>query len=464
MMMKYRSILVLNLLIVVFIACRPDVMSNEASESHSVEESMVIAVHEEASVTDINQVNDEMVELTIIWWGSNNRHERTIKVIELFEQEYPHITINYQFTGWGDYWDIAAKYAQAGNPPDIMQQDYSRLQEWVAKGWIIPLDSLIHGDGFDASNVAPAVMETGKVDGKLYGVPLGTNSEAIVIDTSAFEKAGLNLPASNWSWADFEQTALDIHSQLEILGMGERLISPPLLWQSYLLGHGQAPYQADGTGLAYQDEHLVDYMTMILRLQKAGAIPPRIKNKTPLIEPELDIESSFLVTNEAAMDYIWSNQLVVLWSVAGETRQFRLMPLPRPINGQPSNYIKPAMFFSITANSKHPVEAITFINYFTNSLEANEVLMGERGVPISSVVRENLLLLLSPAQFEIFRYLGQIELDNSPIPPPNPVYQANIVAKPYYSEFINPILINEITPEVGVARFRERVIHIMSEE
>ena len=52
--------------------------------------------------------------------------------------------------------------------------------------------------------------------------------------------------------------------------------------------------------------------------------------------------------------------------------------------------MKPSMFFSISANTKHPKEAGLFIDFFTNSVEANQILLAERGVPISSDVREGI--------------------------------------------------------------------------
>jgi len=44
------------------------------------------------------------VDLKIAWWGSQARHEGTIKVIELYMQKNPNVTITYEFAGWGDYW------------------------------------------------------------------------------------------------------------------------------------------------------------------------------------------------------------------------------------------------------------------------------------------------------------------------------------------------------------------------
>jgi multiple sugar transport system substrate-binding protein len=42
---------------------------------------------------------EDQIELRIAWWGSQSRHERTIKVIEMFMQEHPNITITYEPSG-----------------------------------------------------------------------------------------------------------------------------------------------------------------------------------------------------------------------------------------------------------------------------------------------------------------------------------------------------------------------------
>ena len=74
---------------------------------------------------------DEPIELRIAWWGSQNRHDRTIEVIEMFEEMHPNIDVVYEFSGWDDHWTKMATQAAGGNLPDIMQQDYARFEEWV---------------------------------------------------------------------------------------------------------------------------------------------------------------------------------------------------------------------------------------------------------------------------------------------------------------------------------------------
>ena len=84
----------------------------------------------------------EAVELRIAWWGSQNRHDRTIAVIELYEELNPNVDVVFEFSGWNDHWTKMSTQAAGDNLPDIMQQDYARLEEWVGNGLLYPLDDL----------------------------------------------------------------------------------------------------------------------------------------------------------------------------------------------------------------------------------------------------------------------------------------------------------------------------------
>ncbi len=53
------------------------------------------------------------VELRVAWWGSQDRHNRTIKAIELFQKKQPHIKVSYEFAGWSDYWTKMTTQAEA---------------------------------------------------------------------------------------------------------------------------------------------------------------------------------------------------------------------------------------------------------------------------------------------------------------------------------------------------------------
>jgi len=137
------------------------------------------------------------------------------------------------------------------------------------------------------------------------------------------------------------------------------------------------------------------------------------------------------------------------------------VPIPRS-GDKPAIYVKPSMFFSITKDARYPKEGAMFIDFFTNSIPANAILMADRGVPIASHVKEGMKGFLSPAQAEMFAYMAQVEADCSPTPPPDPARWADVRNNVFYPEFHDPVLYGLITPEEGAATFRKKANEILA--
>lgn len=397
--------------------------------------------------------------LTITWWGSQDRHDRTIKVIEMYEAAAG-VDIEYEFSGWGDYWTRVTTQATGGELACVMQQDYRYITEWQSRGLLVSLEQYVESGLIDTTNIPEAALASGRVGDELYGFNLGNNSQTFLLDLDAFEAAGVDLPAWDWTWEDFESIANQLHEKLGVWALGPSL--PDIaLWASLYLGYGQNIYNADGTGLGYDDDQpLIDYYNMIIRLQESGAVPAQDEAAE---FADVGPEGAPIVDGRAAMDYRWSNQIVAVAAAAGADRNFKLWTLPRPVDGQSQNYLKPSMFFSITSQCENPEEAARFINYFVNDLAANEVLFAERGVPVSSEVRAHLDSMLEPIQADMFSFLAAVAEDASPIQPPDPPGAADLRDNVYTPLFVEPVLFGQISIEEGVKILREEANLILSE-
>ena len=314
------------------------------------------------------------VELRVAWWGSQDRHNRTIKAIELFQKKYPNIKVTYEFAGWGDYWTKMTTQAAGRNLPDVMQQDYAYIAEWSSRGLLAPLDDYVKAGVIDTRDVADAAIKGGVVNGKLVAVNLGSNSQCWVLDVDAFKKAGVELPPPNWTWADFEKTAMALQGKLGIWGMGSQTWDNQI-WGALYLSAGQWRYSVDGSRIGYEsDKPLVDHFNMLLRLQKANALIPRA-DELASFNQDTSVELTLaIVSRKAAMAYFWSNQIVAVWKAAGgDERNLVLAPLPRVPGGKSANFLKPSQFFSVTTQAKQPKEAAMFIDF------CHELDRGERG-------------------------------------------------------------------------------------
>jgi len=100
-----------------------------------------------------------------------------------------------------------------------MQQDYRYMTEWSQRGLLMPLNDLIDSGAIDTSGIADSIIGSGMVGDDVVGISLDTNSQVFILDADAFEAAGIDLPAWDWTFDDFESISLQFAEQ-GIWGIG----------------------------------------------------------------------------------------------------------------------------------------------------------------------------------------------------------------------------------------------------
>ncbi len=145
----------------------------------------------------------------MFWWGTKERADRTEAVNKLYSQRNPGVTIDGESLGWNDYWPRLATQSAGRNAADVIQMDYRYIFEYARRGALLPLDPFV-GKSLNLSDFSPAAVDSGKVDGKIYGVSLGLNSVALVYDKQLIESLGLKPPAWPMTWKDFGDLSVEI--------------------------------------------------------------------------------------------------------------------------------------------------------------------------------------------------------------------------------------------------------------
>jgi multiple sugar transport system substrate-binding protein len=405
------------------------------------------------------------VELRVSWWGSPDRDMRTTKALALFMDKHPSIKItvehyaNTQGTGivGTDYWPTLNAHAADHTLPDVMQHDYAYIADWNKRELLWPLDDYTKDGTLDLSDVSAAAVDGGKVGGKIVGVALGINTQTIVLDTNAFAEANIALPSDNWTWDDFETLALALHQKLGIFGFGTGLHGYTPGWKAVTLSKGKWVWSQDGKALGYDDDApWIAHWKMILRLKAAGALP-RL-DQEPMTS---NIEAVPLAVGKAAMEFAHSNQLVALWTAAGTARTLKEMPVPKVAGGKSPVYVKPSQYFSVTATSKHPKEAAMLISFFTNDVDANLILGGERGMPIAGKVLAALKPSLSKMAKESFDIVERVAPFATALPPTDPPAWDNILKFIFIPKIEKGIMTEAWTPEAAVADFRSEASAVL---
>ena len=400
---------------------------------------------------------EEQITLRVSWWGSQDRHNRTLAAIELFEERYPHVTVEAEFVGWNDYWERIATQAAGRNLPDVFQQDMQYIDLYSSRGMLLDLNPYVENGLLDTTFIADTELAGGKIDGKLYGINLGSNALVGIIDPEMFAQAGVEPPGPEWTWDDYVQIAQAITGKL---GVPFAPVLPGQIFHAFqhvLRQRGLSLYATAGSGLGYDDDQiLADLLQLDLDLTNQGVLA------SPAVRDEIgSLEEEPMITKEAASVWHWSNAIVAL-TVAAD-RPLALITLPKAKDQVKEGlYVKPSMFFSVAETSPHKELAVEFIDFFINDVEANKILFAERGVPISAKVREGLEPLLTDVQVQMFNYLNLITQHSSAIDPPEPPGHPEVLR--LLQDIESMVLHGAETPLDAAKMFRQEATRILKNQ
>ncbi|WP_046176281.1 ABC transporter substrate-binding protein [Domibacillus indicus] len=394
----------------------------------------------------------EDITLRVAWWGGQPRHDYTMKVIEMYEEANPHVNIEAEFANWDDYWKKLAPMAAANQLPDIIQMDTAYLSQYGEKGQLEDLTSYTKDGTINVDNIDETTLAGGNIGDKMYGFNLGSNVLSVITNDDMLKEAGVELNEENWTWDDFEKAAIDVQKATGKYGTNP-MNPPDVFFPYYLRTQGERFYNEDGTGLAYKDDQLfVDFFERQVRLIKAKAFP------TPDVSAQIKgLEDDFIVKGEAAMTWNYSNQYL---GFAQLTDAPLTINLPPEQTENKALFLRPSMFFSVPKSSEHKEEAAKFIDFWTNDVEANKLIKGDRGVPVSSEILEALKPELSEDEVKIFEYVERASQNASPADPPDPLGSAEVMKA--LKDISDQILFEKITPEEGAKKFREQADEILS--
>ncbi|WP_221641431.1 ABC transporter substrate-binding protein [Listeria innocua] len=391
-----------------------------------------------AKKEDAGADKDSKVKLSMAWWGSQTRHDATVKVIEMYEKENPNVDIEYEFYDMDGYltklntlvasktvWDV---FQIGGNFPAFVDS-------------IEPLDKYIKDGLIDTSNISDGYLATTQQDGKQWGISNGVGAYGIAYDLAMFKKAGLDEPTPEWTWDDFEEMCLKIHDKTGEFGFSNFDDFKTVTMIIPQTGNGNNYFSKDTNSKTMgfkEPKLLVPYLEMRKTLVDAGAYPD-----PGAIKEIKDIEGDYLVTGEAAMTWVAANQLQALRTAAG--REIKMMTLPKTKKDVPGGGMMSSQMLSMAKNSKHKEEAAKFISFFETNIEANKILNGERGVPIDDKVRAELTKSADENMQEVYNYIdlvggfdtGEVNTIESP---------ANAAIEDQYKLLLEQVLYDQTTP------------------
>ncbi|MGM7697641.1 ABC transporter substrate-binding protein [Microbacterium sp. A84] len=360
---------------------------------------------------------DEDIELEISWWGDDNRATLFGEVIDLFEDEYPNITVVETPVGSPDdlFNRLATDFAAGGDTaPDVFALGGAKPQEYGGLGALLDLATV--SEQLETSNYPDFSLTNALVDDKLYGLPTGGNATAAFINADIFEQAGVDVPADGWTWDDLIEASNAIGSAGLVNADGKPIYGIDLRVQDILGTYaGQVSevgiYDWDGQ-LGVDVDDIAGWFEIEKQLLEGGALPdPTVVTANWALPPD---QQPFTL-GQAAVTFGYSN-LMGVYAGGGEDVQIMLPPSDTDVSGVA---LLPSAFWSINAASKHPEAAALLASWFLNEPAAAELILDTRGVPFNPDTLAVVAPLLSGPSQVAADYVDVV-LTEGVVAPPQP--------------------------------------------
>jgi len=331
--------------------------------------------------------------------------------------------------------------------------DYLYISTYAKNNSLADLSEYVDSGVIDTSTIDKNIMKTGDSNGKTVGIPLSTTALAVTYNPTVIEQAGAEVPSDDWTWDDYVEIAKQL-TDADNGVYGTALQLDVNIFNYWVRSQGESLFNEDGTALGYDDDKITSDFFDMWKKMADDNVAPDADEQTQIAS--LGKEGLPIVTDEAATDIEW-NAFPTTVSSANPNLKLAVMP-----NAKDSGlWLKPGMFFSVSETSKVKEECAKFINWFVNSNEANEILLGERGTPVSSDVRDNLIERdkLSEQQKEAFEYTDKVSavVGETPAADPSGIAEVNEA----FASAGNSVLYGQLTSKEAAKQFREKANAIL---
>ena len=414
-----------------------------------------------AESTDGTQVVKEPITMSVFWWGSQLRNERTQQILDMYAEDHPYITFDGQFSD--DYWTRMATLVAGHTMPDVVQMIYAYLPQYAGENTLTDLTPYIEDGTIDVTNVAESVLETATIGDGIYGICNGINASALLYNKTLLDNAGITVK-NYMTMSEFEDLCREVYAKTGYktsLSYGGYTSEP--FMQSILRAKDLALYGAGALGVDSAADFMPFFQLYEDGLKEGWHLDPSIYVERT--RGQVQEDPMVYGTNPEYMSwcgFYGSNQLAAMQAAAPEGMDIGITTFPTD-DAVKSLWLNPSQYFCVSADSENPAEAAALINYITNSIDCNNVLLGERGVPVSSVVAAAIAEKQSADDQEIVDYINNVVTPScSAIDPPFPGNSSEVIS--VLDALTEKVMYGELSAQQAADEFFARGNELLAEQ
>lgn len=389
---------------------------------------------------------DAAPTINVVWKGDADRAAAVEAAIELYQEANPDVVFTTDYQSGDEFLQKLSIRFASNDAPDLMRQERLSLREYADRGVLADLNEL---ESLDTSALPQSVIDSGLVDGKLYGLPGGVTSLSFVVDAGIYEQYGVELPdTETWSWDDYRDSAAAITEASDGAVWGTDFpIGDLTALGTFLRQNGEDVWTADGE-VGFTEDTVEEWFEMWIDFKDAGATPPG--GAVDVLGVAAD--QSLIGRGLAASMIVPPNSFAAFNSSAGGTLELADFPGESQAD-QRGQQIIPSMYWSISASADNPEAVGAFFDFLLNDVEANRLIGSTHGVPANPEVADAVAADLAADDKIAFDYITELGQEDLTAPVPDPAGSGELTSS--LASIGDQIKFGQVTPKEAAAQFFE---------
>lgn len=321
-------------------------------------------------------------EISLTWWGSDERAEWFNEALSVFNEQYPNITVVRNFSAWDDYWTARSTEAAGNALPDVTMMEAGYIGQFAERGLFLDLapyrETLLDLDGF-----SDTLLGSTTIGEELVGVPFGFNVWSMMYHKDLLDDLGVDYPTADMTWEDFHDWVRTVNEagadrSPAVYGSPD-FTSNIHSFMYHLVQFGNPVFDENGEP-TFTAEDVAEYLDSAQELRDEGALFPI--ERTTALTPQDGLEAG-----EAAVRFNFSTTVAQVMANSG-TENIGLVQPPME-SGADARALaeRPSVIFSVAANSEYPDAAVVLVNFLVNASEVAEIFGTSMGVPATEAGR-----------------------------------------------------------------------------
>lgn len=218
----------------------------------------------------------EPVTLTVLWFNDANESDVFTKTVADYLEENPNVTLDMQVVAFDAYEQKLKMMIAGDNAPDLARMTTALLP--VFSDSMEPLATYADTAAIEAA-FAPSMLAFAKnTSGELIAYPTEATANGMLVNQTAFEKAGIDVVAlsKTWTWADWEEAAKKVVAASDTVKYGLAVDFTPHRFSTILYQFGGRMMNEDHTAIQYSNEGTINAINWFKRMHDEGLIPQSV--------------------------------------------------------------------------------------------------------------------------------------------------------------------------------------------